>query len=223
MENLKVLIPQIMETNSNVHVLVIDDYSEDSTNRLMNQFHTIYQNRTHYICRKSNPSYAESLLEGFKFADENGYSKVIQMDADGSHAVSDLQQLLRSHSNITIGSRYLSGSKVINVPIRRQTISILGNIYISIIWRSLIRDKTNGFRSFDSVAISKLSEFKSNSQGFAIQLEVLNFLSKKQGLTITEVPITFKYRNIGESKFNLGKLLEAFKVATFALSKKNKN
>ena len=217
MENLKNLIPKIMKMNSSIHVLVIDDYSDDLTDELMENLQTNYPSRIHYICRKSNPSYAESLCEGFKFANQNKYQKVIQMDADGSHAIMDLNRLLESNSHVTIGSRYIRGSKVINVPIRRQVISILGNIYISMIWGSLIRDKTNGFRSFDYQAISRLSDFRSKSKGFAVQVEVLYFLVKKLDLSVNEIPVTFEYRNLGESKFNLGKLFEAFKIATATL------
>ena len=225
MENLRVLIPKLMETYTDSDLLVIDDNSNDQTEALMDAYARSYTNRIYYICRKSDPSYAESLCEGFKFAYENNYQKLIQMDADGSHAVSDIKLLIQANTNIAIGSRYKTNSRIINVPIIRQIISIVGNVYISLLWRTLIRDKTNGFRCYDQLAILKLSDFKTNSKGFAVQIEVLHhLLATKEKLKISEIPISFQFRNLGESKFNVDKLLEALKTATTLVTrKKNAN
>jgi dolichol-phosphate mannosyltransferase len=215
MENLKTLIPNIIETYSNSHVLVIDDFSDDSTEKLMESFQTDYPARIYYICRKSSPSYAESLCEGLRFAYENKFQKVVQMDADGSHAVKDINLLVQSNANLAIGSRYCSESKVIGVPLLRQVISMIGNVYITLIWRTSTRDKTNGFRCFDEWALANLSDFKSKSKGFAVQIEVMDhLLQKKDTLKISEIPITFQFRNLGESKFDSGKLFEALRIAT---------
>ena len=222
MENLKTLIPNLIKTYSNSHVLVIDDFSDDSTDKLMEKFQTDYPDRIYYICRKSNPSYAESLCEGFKFANENKFQKVVQMDADGSHSVKDINLLIQAKTNLAIGSRYCSKSKVIGVPFTRQTISIIGNLYISLIWRTSIRDKTNGFRCFDEWSLSNLADFKSKSKGFAIQIEVMNHLVQKNILNVTEIPIIFRFRNIGESKFDSGKLFEALRIATVLAIRRKK-
>ena len=214
MENLQKLVPQIIETYPNSHVLVVDDYSNDLTDQVMDGFARIYPNRVFYLCRKTNPSYAASLVEGYKFAANKNFDKIIQMDADGSHSVSDIKQLVVSDANVTIGSRYKRGARVVHVPFLRQAASILGNVYISMLWRTTIRDKTNGFRSFDRLTFSKILEFKKSSEGFAVQIELLHYLMKTKKIKISEVPVTFEFRTIGESKFDLDKLLEALRIAT---------
>ena len=221
--NLQTLVPEILSVYSNSHVLVIDDYSDDLTENLMGIFETQHSGRVYFICRRSNPSYAESLVEGFQFAAAHEYEKLVQMDADGSHSVGDIKLLLEADANMSIGSRYKLKSKVINVPIARQVFSIFGNVYISLLWRTLLRDKTNGFRCYDRETILKLSNFKNSSQGFAIQIEVLYHLLSNKTVRIYEVPITFNFRKIGESKFDFAKLLEAFSLATSLFLHKRKH
>jgi dolichol-phosphate mannosyltransferase len=222
-ENLKILIPSILEEYLQSQIVVVDDFSDDLTDELMLTLGNLYPQRIFYICRQSNPSYAESLMQGLKFSSKQNYEKTIQMDCDGSHAVADISRLLESSANLTIGSRYRLQSKVIDVPITRQFISIMSNIYISLLWRTKIRDKTNGFRCFDKETVNRLVGLVTISNGFAIQIEVLRNLLQIDELTITEVPVTFRYRMLGNSKFNLNKFVEALRVATLVKPKFQKD
>jgi glycosyltransferase involved in cell wall biosynthesis len=218
-ENLKILVPSILEEYPQSRIMVVDDFSNDSTDELMFNLEKLYSQRIFYICRKGNPSYAESLMEGLKFSRNHNFEKTIQMDSDGSHSVHDIQRLLNSNANLTIGSRYQHQSKVVDVPTTRQLISIMSNIYISLLWRTKIRDKTNGFRCFDKDTVNHVVELATISNGFAIQIEVLRNLLQINKVTIKEVPVTFKYRVLGNSKFSLKKFLEALRVATFVKPK----
>jgi hypothetical protein len=73
-----------------------------------------------------------------------------------------------------------------------------------------IRDRTNGFRAFNRNAMSIIKEFESTEIGFSIQIQILDELIKS-GLSVKEVTTQFRYRKIGESKFDFKKFLEAFK------------
>jgi len=210
-ENLKILIPQIMGISPNLDVLIVDDDSQDGTPILIKKLQLDYGKRIQLLTRKNNPSYADSFLEGIKFAIANGYECVIQMDADGSHPPMGILGLLNASGDLVIGSRYIKGSQVNLVPWKRRFYSIAGNIYISIRWRTSLRDKTNGFRLFRVKALNLLSNFETTTKGFAIQIEILNFIAKHDSITITEIPTTFNFRVIGNSKFKLKTLLEAFR------------
>ena len=214
MENLKSLIPSILETYPNSHLLVIDDYSDDQTNMLVADYVRNFPDRLFYICRTSNPSYAESLLTGLKFGANKNYQKIVQMDADGSHSVLDIKKLIEIKASVVIGSRYKMGSRIVNVPIARQAISVFGNIYISFLWKTALRDKTNGFRAFDNDSLKIILDNQYRSDGFSIQIEILKNLIDARYIKIQETPITFQYREIGFSKFDTRKLFEAWKVAT---------
>jgi dolichol-phosphate mannosyltransferase len=213
-ENLKVIIPELFIQVPGTHVLIVDDMSHDGTAHLMHEFQATFGKKIHFISRLNNPSYAKSLLEGIMFGIQNGYTTIIQMDADGSHAPKDIPRMLKINGDVIIGSRYLRNSNVRGVPWKRQMYSILGNVYISILWRSLLRDKTNGLRLFRASALEILSNFNGSSLGFAVQIQTLNMLRKDKKIQIVEIPIEFVYRQIGDSKFDLKKLFEAMIATT---------
>lgn len=220
-ENLKVIIPELLIHLPGTHILIVDDYSDDGTFQLISSLQQIYGQAIQIISRKDEPSYAKSLIEGIKLGIKNEYTTIIQMDADGSHAPKDVNNLLQANGEVVIGSRYLRNSKVIDVPWKRRTYSILGNLYISMLWKSKLRDKTNGFRLYRTQALENLSDFNVTSLGFAVQIQTLNMLRKDRRIQIKEVPIEFEYRQIGESKFDLNKLLEALLASTNKRKKVN--
>jgi dolichol-phosphate mannosyltransferase len=101
-ENLKILIPQIMDISPNLDVLIVDDDSQDGTPILIKKLQLDYGKRIQLLTRKNNPSYADSFLEGIKFAIANGYECVIQMDADGSHPPMGILGLLNASGDLVI-------------------------------------------------------------------------------------------------------------------------
>jgi dolichol-phosphate mannosyltransferase len=218
-DNLEILIPQLVDISPSLKILIIDDDSKDGTQALVRRFQNIYGARVYLIARQANPSYAESLMDGIRFAISEGYESVIQMDADGSHVPAEILNLIQTPGDVVIGSRYVTGSSVNYVPWHRRIYSILGNIYISLLWRTLLRDKTNGFRLFRKSALDLLVNFESETKGFAIQIEVLYYLYKHPSITINETPTRFNFRHIGDSKFEGKKLWEAL-ILTNKLNKK---
>jgi len=213
-ENLKVIVPELFELVPGTHILIVDDNSHDGTTELISDFQGVYGLAINVISRPNDPSYAKSVLEGLNSGIQNGYSAIIQMDADGSHAPKDVVRMLNTNGDVIIGSRYLRNSKVRDVPWKRRLYSILGNLYISILWKSTLRDKTNGFRLFRCHALENLPKFNVTSLGFAVQIQTLNMLRKDERIVIKEIPIEFAYRQIGESKFDLHKLVEAIFATT---------
>jgi UDP:flavonoid glycosyltransferase YjiC (YdhE family) len=69
----------------------------------------------------------------------------------------------------------------------------------------------------DEKTYAKYSKSSQNNVIFvphAPQIEILKRLIDSECVDILEVPITFQYRRIGLSKFDVNKLLEAWKVST---------
>jgi len=213
-DNLRVIVPELLDRVQGIHILIVDDISHDGTAELILELQKTFGQAVSLISRQNDPSYAKSLLQGLKLGIAKGYSTLVQMDADGSHAPKDLIKLLSAEGDVVIGSRYLRNSNVINVPILWQIYSIAGNAYISVIWKSRLRDKTNGFRLYRSQALNILANFNVSSLGFAVQIQTLRSLCKDRKIKITEVPVDFVFRQIGNSKFDMKKLFEALIIAT---------
>lgn len=210
-ENLKLLIPEIMKQDPELELLIVDDFSNDGTDGLILKLSLNFPNRIHYSKRTFDPSYAQSLLYGINFSIKNKFNNVIVMDADGSHSPVMIPKMLNLNEDLVIGSRYLGGSKIEKFPLNRQVISKLANLCIRFVLKLPYSDNTNSFRLYRGLALESLHTFVLKSKGFAIQYELLLHIYRNcPKLIYREIPITFRYREIGNSKFNLKKLLEAF-------------
>ena len=81
---------------------------------------------------------------GFKWAIENQYDKIIQIDADLSHDPHSIPELLgqSDYFDLIIGSRYVQGINVINWPISRLLLSYFANKYVQFFTGMPINDST---------------------------------------------------------------------------------
>lgn len=86
-------------------VLVINDGSRDSTAKVAREAGAIV------LSHNFNMGYGVTIQTGYKFAYEKGYKYIIQIDGDGQHDPSFMQQLLEPVRNgdvdFTLGSRFL--------------------------------------------------------------------------------------------------------------------
>jgi dolichol-phosphate mannosyltransferase len=75
-------------------------------------------------------------VHGFKWALENKYDFIFEMDADFSHNPNDLEKLYNAchfGNALAIGSRYVTGVNVVNWPLNRVLMSYFASVYVRII------------------------------------------------------------------------------------------
>ena len=116
-------------------------------------------------------------------------------------------QLSEIH-DLVIGSRYTDGVNVINWPMSRLLLSYLANMYARLLTRVPINDLTGGFKCFDRKVLQAIDFKKIRSEGYSFQIEI-NFLAYNKGFRITEIPIVFTDRTVGQSKMNKNIIYEA--------------
>lgn len=128
------------------------------------------------------------LMEGWRAAIEAGATRILQIDAGGSHDPLEAKRLLDVDADIVIGSRFVPGG-VHNGPRWRQRVSRayaqLWNRY----YNTPIRDWTSGYRCFTAEAAQALDKPYRSSM-HAWQAEVLAEACELE-LSIVEVPITY--------------------------------
>jgi dolichol-phosphate mannosyltransferase len=132
------------------------------------------------------------------------------MDADMSHDPKDVPLLIEAIENadLAIGSRYISGINVVNWPLHRLIISYGANIYTRLVTRLPVRDATGGFKCWRREALEGIDLDDIRSQGYSFQIE-MTYRAWLKGFRITEIPIIFVDRTIGESKMTRSIMLEA--------------
>jgi dolichol-phosphate mannosyltransferase len=86
-----ILLPQLLELN--LDILVVDDGSPDGTADACRQL-GLESGRIVVVERKKKLGLGSAYKAGFKYGEDRGYKFLIEMDADGSHQVSDLLTLM---------------------------------------------------------------------------------------------------------------------------------
>ena len=208
-KNIKSLVKKVFDLDPGYHLLVVDDNSPDGTALKVKELQSTYPN-LHLEERPGKAGLGTAYLFGFKWALENNYDHIVQMDADLSHDPNDVPRLvsrLKDH-DLVIGSRYVNGVSVVNWPIRRLILSYGANMYSRFITGMPINDGTGGFKAWRGTLLNDIELKKVRSQGYSFQIE-MNFRSWRLGARIKEEPIIFVDRTIGESKMSKSIMYEA--------------
>jgi dolichol-phosphate mannosyltransferase len=221
-ENLPLIIAGVRAAAPEVHILVADDNSPDGTGEVADRLAASDQS-IQVLHRADKSGLGAAYLEAFQWAKDNQYDVVVEMDADGSHSPTDLVEILAAltNSDVVLGSRWIKGGRVVNWPKSREMLSRGGNIYTRL-WLGIpLRDATGGFRAYRMSALNSLDISKVESQGYCFQVDMA-WRAVRAGLRVTEVPITFLEREIGESKMNQAIVKEAlWRVTQWGLAKRS--
>ena len=105
--NLPLIVPQILQQDPAIDVLVVDDNSPDGTGQLADEL-AAAEPRVHVLHRPGKAGLGKAYLAGFRWALERGYDFIFEMDADFTHDPKFLPEFLRAaeHADLVIGSRY---------------------------------------------------------------------------------------------------------------------
>ena len=200
--NLPSIVPQILEQDPRLEVLIVDDSSPDGTGRLADQM-AAADPRVHVLHRPGKGGLGKAYLAGFRWALERDYELVFEMDADFSHDPKFLVEFLRAveDADLVVGSRYKTGVNVINWPISRLLLSLGANQYARCITGLPITDSTGGFKCFRRRVLEAIDFDRVRSNGYAFQIE-MSFRAWKKGFRLVEIPIVFTDRVEGQSKMN---------------------
>ena len=212
-ENIENIIESIFSQPEDFHILIIDDNSPDKTYAIVESLQDKYSSgKLHLIKRKGKLGLGTAYITGFKWALENGYQYICEMDADFSHNPNDLMLLYKAcaknGADLAIGSRYISGVNVVNWPMGRVLLSYFASAYVRKITGMPIRDTTAGFKCYTRKVLESINLDKIKLKGYAFQIE-MKFTVWKMGFKIVEVPIIFTDRRKGSSKMSGGIFNEA--------------
>jgi len=221
-QNLKVLIPEIINELSHINnllfeIIIIDDQSTDNSREVVLNLNKKFKN-IRFISRINTPSLPMSIYEGIEKA---GYDYVMWLDADGSMPSSDVIKLVKTQIKnpeaVIIGSRFVEGGgyKGVISDENKSLISTFKNIYnsedsmlaillsryfnlfLSKIIGTNVKDITSGFIIGKKVYFNKKS-FSEGSYGdyFIYLLKDLD----KQKIDFIEVGYICLTRSYGVSK-----------------------
>jgi dolichol-phosphate mannosyltransferase len=210
-ENIAAIINAVLVLGNQYHVLVVEDGSPDGTASIVKELMFAHPDKVFIQERKGKLGLGTAYIHGFKWALENKYDYIFEMDADFSHNPLDLDRLLAACENgadVAIGSRYVKGGATENWPLDRLIYSKGGSLYTRIITGMPVKDPTAGFICYKNKVLSSILLDHIQFIGYAFQIE-MKFASWRLGFKLKEVPITFIDRKIGVSKMSKGIIKEA--------------
>ena len=224
-ENLKPMVEQILSCNRDydffdINLVIVDDNSPDGTGKLADDIARTHKNVS-VIHRSAKLGLGSAHAEGFRYGVKGNFDYIITMDADFSHDPKYLPALVMfmAYNDLVIGSRYVPGGEVASCKLSRRIFSGCANAYIITLLGIKARDCTAGFRCYKRELLLKLDLDRNYSKRYSYLVEML-YRSQRVGAKIGEVPIIFKNREQGFTKFCTREIFMSLRtVSHFALDR----
>ena len=190
--------------NLDLDILVIDDGSPDGTADVV---------RAHDVEvfeRSGKQGLGSAYRTGFSIGIQRGYTYLIQMDADGSHQIQDLEKMMEwiGAADLLIGSRWVQDGAIANWSKFREYLSKSANAYANLLLSLGVKDTTSGFRIYTAELLQQMEVATIRSEGYCFQIEMTRRAISRGG-SVSEIPITFIERAHGQSKMSVVIALEA--------------
>lgn len=170
-----------------VTVLVVDDGSNDNTAELARTAGALVAQLPF------NLGVGGAMRVGFKYASENGFSNVVQIDSDGQHDPDGVPALLEQleSADLVLGARFAgTGDYEVKGP-RKWAMVFLARV-LSRAASSRLTDTTSGFRASGPRAVALFSEnYPAEYLGDTIEALVI---ASRSGLTIRQIPVAMRPR-----------------------------
>lgn len=215
LDNLRPMVERLRQASPHSAILILDDNSPDGTGRLADALVAEHPDHVAVEHRPGKGGLGPALRHGFRRCIDDGFDVALTMDVDFSHDPADVPRLLAAidaGADIAIGSRYVNGGATPDWSIGRQIISRGGNQYARLLLGSPLHDMTAGFKAYRTRVLTALDAPNRTTLGYCFQIEMVYF-AWRLGYSVSEIPIVFRDRRVGQSKMSGSIFMEAvFKV-----------
>ena len=201
-ENIEKIVHAVLPLDPRIHVLIVDDNSPDGTGDIADRLAEA-QEKVFVLHRQNKEGLGRAYIAGFRWAIDQKFDYIFEMDADFSHGPEYIKDFLREikEYDLVLGSRYISGVNVINWPIMRLLLSYYANVYTRIVTGLPLRDATGGFKCFRREVLEAIDLDEVHANGYSFQIE-MSMRAWKKGFKLKEIPIVFVDRVAGTSKMS---------------------
>jgi dolichol-phosphate mannosyltransferase len=198
------LVERVFALHPDARMLVADDDSPDGTGAIVERLRARFPGLA-LLGRARKTGYASAYREACRrvLAGVPALDVVVTMDADLSHppeAIAAMLGEIKRH-DIVIGSRYVAGGATRDWEWRRRLISRNASRYVRIVTGVPVRDFTSGFVCYRAETLRRLLANETGSAGYAALIE-MKLAAVRLGARIAEIPIVYRSRRTGTSKFS---------------------
>lgn len=180
-------------------IIVVDDGSTDRTPEILKSW-ADREPRVRAIENKGRHGYGRAVRYGLD--NVSGDAVVVSM-ADASDDPADIvtyYRILRDEAECVFGSRFISGSRLVDYPKFKLVINRIVNGVIRVMFGLRCNDVTNAFKGFRRYVIDGCRPLVSPHFNLTIELPLKALV---RGYTYKVVPISWRNRTSGESQLLL--------------------
>ncbi|HEY0394263.1 MAG TPA: glycosyltransferase family 2 protein [Candidatus Elarobacter sp.] len=173
-------------------LIVVDDGSADGTRAILRRLAAEIPS-LRYVEREANGGYGAALRSGTERAAQDGAEFALFMDSDLTNDPADIPKFVAAFdagADVVKATRFRKGGGMRGVPWSRRIFSIAGNVVAAALFRTGVRDCTNGFRA---VRVALLMRMRLRERGFPVIVEEL-WWCKALGARFAEVPVILTSR-----------------------------
>ena len=205
--NIERMLDAVLALPSRCDVLVVDDNSSDGTGDLL-KVRAAREPRLRLVFRPERLGIGSAHRLGWLHARQNGYGRIVTLDADLSHDPQDIPRLLAAldaGADVALGSRFVPNARLDYTGYRRF-LSQAANSLAGRLLRLPIAEFTTSLRAarLDRVPAGLVETVPQNGYAFFMTTAVR---MARQGLRLTEIPIHFHDRQSGASKMPKSEIL----------------
>ncbi|MGR0220196.1 glycosyltransferase family 2 protein [Agromyces sp. ZXT2-6] len=208
------VLEEIQRVMPGVPCLVVDDGSTDGTAaRARAGGATV-------LALPYNLGVGGAMRAGFKYARNEGFRNVVQLDADGQHDPAEVPALVAAldEADIVIGARFAGRGDYRATGPRRWAMRLLSGV-IGRISRTKLTDTTSGYKANGPRAVALFAEhYPAEYLGDTVEALVI---AARAGLRIRQLPAVMRPRQAGNPSHRPLKaavyLIRAFVALGFAL------
>jgi len=209
-ENIEKTVQMIKENAPGFDYVIINDCSTDNTKEICQQ------RGFNMISLPINLGIGGAVQTGFKYALQQDYDLTVQVDGDGQHDPSFLEEMAKvleeKGCDMVIGSRFINKEGYQSSGLRRVGIKYFTAL-IRIITGIKITDPTSGLRMINQGIIQMFAENYPND--YPEPESIVAVL--RQGKSVVEIPVVMMAREGGVSSISMKKSIYYMIKVTLAI------
>ncbi len=186
-------------------IVFLDDNSPDGTGDALDALAREHANLS-VIHRPGKLGIGSAHLDGIAWARAHGYTRLVTMDSDFTHAPAKILEFLAQadHADVVVGSRYLHDDSLPGWTLWRRILTRLGHTATEFLL-GMPYDATGAFRLYRLDKISQRVFERANAGGYSFFFQSL-YILHRSGARIKEIPIALPARTAGHSKMGFSEI-----------------
>lgn len=209
-ENIEKVVDNIIQNYSGYDYIIVNDGSTDETEEIC------IRNNYCFVSHPINLGIGGAVQTGYRYALKNHYDIAVQIDGDGQHDISYVEELIepliKGEADIAIGSRFITKEGFQSSASRRAGIFFLSKL-IQCLCLKRVKDVTSGFRAVNK---NYIRIYADNYPSDYPEPEAIVSALIHGGI-VREIPVIMKERTSGKSSINLYKSVYYMIKVTLAI------